>query len=95
MVLCSCIRELFYEAQGASLNHLVQGTVFHAKPVSNAWTKFDSHVIHYSSFLLAIAALNTVLDLTIVALPLFVIRKLNMSLKRKWSVSGMFLLGIL
>lgn len=95
MAFYGCIREFLCQAQGALLNYLAQGQIFHAKPVSDAWTKPTSTVIHYIAFLLVIAALNTALDLSIVALPLFAIRKLHMSPKRKLLVSGMFLLGIL
>lgn len=95
MALCLYIRESVHQTPGASLNYLVQGQIFHTNPVSKAWTKPNSTVIDYDAFLLATATLNTILDLIVVALPLFVIRKLHMSPKRKLFVSGIFLLGTL
>lgn len=69
--------------------------IFSSSPISRAWTRpgygrrFD-----YAAYLLAMAAINTVMDVSIVFMPLFVIRTLQMSRTRKASVSGVFLLGL-
>ena len=73
----------------------LQGQIFSSNPVSNAWVRPGHLVIDYSAFLLSLAAINTVLDLTIVILPLFMIRTLHMSPRRKLLVGGIFLLGTL
>ena len=73
-----------------------QPAIFQCKPVSAAWTAPDQYrVINLPVYLLIMAAINTAMDLTIVCLPLFVIRTLRMSFKRKLLVSGIFLLGLL
>ena len=78
----------------AETGMIFQGQIFRSDPVSKGWTepgRYDR--INYTVFLLALAAINTVLDFALVCLPLPVIRTLSMSFKRKLSVSGIFLLG--
>lgn len=70
-----------------------QAQIFSSKPVSQGWTKPGLNTINEPAFLLSMGAINMVLDIVTVCLPLFVIRTLHMSLKRKWSVAGVFALG--
>ena len=79
--------------QLAVLVNIHKAQIFSSKPVSQGWTKPGHNTINEPAFLLSMGAINMVLDIMTVCLPLFVIRTLHMSLKRKWSVGGIFALG--
>ncbi|CAF9922699.1 MAG: hypothetical protein GOMPHAMPRED_002647 [Gomphillus americanus] len=53
----------------------------------------EQNSIDYPAWLIANGVSDIVLDLTVLCLPLFVIRKLNMSSGKKWGIAGMFWLG--
>ncbi|KAL8852118.1 MAG: hypothetical protein Q9221_002941 [Calogaya cf. arnoldii] len=72
------------------------GYFFSHKPVSFGWELpgHDTHqTINLPVFLLSLAAINMILDLVVICMPLFVIRKLHLDRRRKLAVAGMFLLG--
>jgi len=62
---------------------------------SYSWKVTEQKKINYPSWLIASGALDMVLDLATLALPLFVIRTLQMSRRKKFVVSGIFALGTL
>ena len=59
------------------------------------WTRSQQNTINYPAWLITHAVLDVVQDLATLCLPLFVIRKMNMSRKRKIIISGIFWLGAL
>lgn len=59
-----------------------------------SWELTPSYTINYPVWLIANAALDMFLDLVTLCMPLFVIRTLHMSTKRKFVVSGIFSLGL-
>ncbi|MCJ1285829.1 hypothetical protein MMC26_005170 [Xylographa opegraphella] len=65
---------------------------FEAKPTSS--TSSSPSTFNFFLFLTIMAALNILLDLITVCLPLFVIRSLQMSFKRKLVIASIFSLGI-
>lgn len=83
----------------------MQGTIFtflfifQCSPISYAWTQWDGEAegtclnFDIGAFLHAIV--NIVLDLLIFALPVFQLRKLNMSKKKRYQVLSMFAVGFL
>lgn len=77
----------------------VKGQIFSSRPISDSWAPLDHRsghsVISIPDFQLSLAAINLTLDLVIVCMPLFVIRRLHMDTKRKWAVGGIFMLGAL
>ena len=80
-------------SQLAVLTNKHKAQIFSSKPVSQGWTDPGHNTINLPAFLLSMGAINMVLDIVTVCLPLFVIRTLHMSLKRRWSVAGIFALG--
>ena len=52
-------------------------------------------ILDYASFSLAHACLDLVLDVVILAMPLFMIKDLKLSTKKKVALMGIFLLGSL
>lgn len=73
-----------------------QGLIFSIKPVSKGPKSPDGpFAFNYSGFVLCMTAINMVLDVIVVCMPLSVIRTLQMSSTRKAQVSGVFLLGLL
>ena len=73
-----------------------QGEVFSYKTLSKGPKSPDGpFVIHYAAFLLSMGAINMILDVIVVCMPLFVIQTLQISSVRKAQVSGIFLLGFL
>ncbi|CAF9937200.1 MAG: hypothetical protein ALECFALPRED_007138 [Alectoria fallacina] len=74
---------------------ILMGEIFSSRPVSKGPDDPDGpFVIDYAGFLLSMAAINIVLDVITVFMPLSVIRALQMSSVRKAQVSGIFLLGL-
>ena len=69
--------------------------MFASKPISDSWTRPGFPVINLGALLVSLAATNLALDLAVLCLPLFVIRTLHMSFKRKVMVTGIFWLGLL
>lgn len=74
--------------------------IFLCHPVSYFWTQWtdtDSHgtCLHYMQPVWVFSGIGIFLDLFIMAIPLFQLRKLKMSLKKKASVGLMFCVGIL
>jgi hypothetical protein len=73
-------------------------TVFQCTPIEGAWRHWDSHEYkcrNINAQAWAAAAGNLVLDLMTMTLPLRELYGLNLSLRKKISVMGMFSLGSL
>lgn len=74
-------------------------TIFHCTPVSYTWTSWTGETTGYcadfNAFAWAHAIINIILDLFIMTLPLPLLWKLNMGLKRKLFLMLMFSVGIL
>lgn len=69
---------------------LSKGTVF-----SYSWKTTGQPSIHYPTWLIVNGALDMVLDIMTLCIPLFVIRTLRISVKKKITVAGIFSLGFL
>jgi hypothetical protein len=74
-------------------------SVFQCRPIKGAWLRWDGEG-HYSCNNInaqgwSAAAINMILDLTVMALPLRELYRLNLSLRKKLFVMSMFSLGIL
>ncbi|KAF7179935.1 hypothetical protein CNMCM7691_008987 [Aspergillus felis] len=73
-------------------------SVFQCRPIKGAWLRWDGEG-HYSCNNInaqgwSAAAINMILDLTVMALPLRELYRLNLSLRKKLFVMSMFSLGI-
>lgn len=74
------------------INNLL--TALQCRPIKKAWSPLTpGHCIEPLSLILGLQAGNVALDITILALPIFAVSKLQMSLAKKISVLGIFLLG--
>lgn len=74
-------------------------SVFQCRPIKGAWLHWDGEG-HYSCNNInaqgwSAAAINMVLDLIVMALPLRELYRLNLSLRKKLFVMSMFSLGVL
>ena len=72
-----------------------QTQVFSAWPISNLWNLRNGYLFNYGAFITAFAAMDIALDIIILCLPIPVIRGLNMSTRRKFTLVGIFWLGAL
>ena len=71
-----------------------------SNPVSKFWdhplvSEESSNVYDYPAFLIAMSSIDLIFDLVILSLPLPVIKNLHLSLRRKWTLAGIFMLGFL
>jgi hypothetical protein len=73
--------------------------LFNCTPVSYIWTSWDSEhtgkCINFHVFAWAHAAINIVLDITILAVPIPELLRLSMSIKKKLYIIMMFSIGTL
>ncbi|KAI1092131.1 hypothetical protein F5B19DRAFT_233881 [Rostrohypoxylon terebratum] len=69
--------------------------IFSAWPIYNWWTLGKTYTINYGAFLTSFAAIDLALDITILCLPIPIIRSLHMDRKRKFLLLGIFWLGFL
>jgi len=90
-VVCNIMMGLFMCWFLASLF----GQIFASNPVSLGWKSANHNAINYPVFFVSMAASNLALDLATLTLPLFVIRTLQMTTRRKYLVSGIFGLGLM
>ncbi|KAF2258868.1 hypothetical protein CC78DRAFT_537472 [Lojkania enalia] len=67
---------------------------FVATLLTYKWSATSQTSINYPAFLLVNAVINMVLDIATLCLPLFIIRTLHISKKRKIVIGGIFWLGI-
>ncbi|KAL5117423.1 hypothetical protein ACEQ8H_004739 [Pleosporales sp. CAS-2024a] len=67
--------------------------VFSAWPISNWWTLGKSYSINYGAFITSFAAIDLVLDVIILCLPVPVIRHLQINTHKKFLVIGIFWMG--
>jgi hypothetical protein len=72
--------------------------LFSCKPIKYYWTQWDGEhegkCISHNSLLLAHAVINIVLDVVVIALPMPVLLKLQMSLEKRIGMCLMFAVGI-
>ncbi|KAL8837308.1 MAG: hypothetical protein Q9170_002565 [Blastenia crenularia] len=69
-------------------------TAFQCRPIKKAWTPLmPGHCIQPLGLIIGLQAGNIFLDIIILALPIYAVSKLQMSLARKISVLAIFLLG--
>lgn len=74
------------------INNLL--TALQCRPIKKAWSPLTpGHCIEPLSLILGLQAGNVALDITILTLPIYAVSKLQMSLAKKISVLGIFLLG--
>ena len=71
--------------------------IFSCTPIAKAWDPLISngHCINILALNVAASSINSLSDLTILVLPQVSIWKLQMALKRKIQISGIFLIGSL
>ena len=71
--------------------------IFQCNPISTLWTKFEHEFMPYCintlDFYMAVAVSDLILDILIFLLPLPQIWKLQMPMRKKFAVAGIFLLG--
>ena len=70
--------------------------IFQCRPVRAAWdmkARFTGHCISFQAYWYGIAASNLILDCVTLAMPLFMVWRLQMSARQKLLLSGVFLLG--
>ena len=73
-----------------------QADLFSAWPIRGHWDRRVYHpTLDYNALLLATGAIAIVLDVTILCMPVYSVSKLQMTLKRKAMVVGIFWLGFL
>lgn len=76
-------------------HHIPQTQIFSAWPISNWWKPGGTYSISYGVFLFSFAAIDMLLDIVILCLPLPVIRKLHMEKSKKFMLVGVFWMGFL
>lgn len=70
--------------------------IFQCRPVRAAWdmkAKLTGYCINFQAYWYGIAASNLILDCVTLALPLFMVWRLQMTARQKLLLSGVFLLG--
>ncbi|KAK9415008.1 putative integral membrane protein [Seiridium unicorne] len=67
--------------------------IFSAWPISNWWTLGETYTINYGAFLTSFAAIDLVLDIVILCLPVPVIHSLHINKSRKFLLLGVFWMG--
>jgi hypothetical protein len=72
-----------------------QVQVFSAWPISNWWTLGKSYTINYGAFITSFAAIDLVLDVVILCLPVPVVRQLQIKTSKKFLITGIFWMGVL
>ncbi|PSN64929.1 hypothetical protein BS50DRAFT_47370 [Corynespora cassiicola Philippines] len=71
-------------------------SIFKTNPVSGIWTNpEETYAINDSAYVISVAAMSLAFDCIILIMPIFVIRKLQMPLRRKIGVMLVFWLGAL
>ncbi len=71
-------------------------SILQCRPVQAAWDlslDADIHCLTYGRYILGYELSNMFLDVTIISLPVLMIRRLQLPLGRKILVSGIFVLG--
>ncbi|MCJ1232403.1 hypothetical protein MMC14_000355 [Varicellaria rhodocarpa] len=68
-------------------------TLFQTWPISTNWTGMGRNILNEGAMYTAQAVLDIALDIAVLAMPLPMIRKLQLSTKRKWNLVGIFWLG--
>ena len=67
---------------------------FQCSPIGKAWLlELPGHCIDPLSYILGLHSMDLFLDIVILALPVSAVWRLQMSLAKKVSVAGIFLLG--
>jgi hypothetical protein len=71
--------------------------LFLCTPRAKAWDKtiIEGHCLNTIDIFVITGAINAGSDLILVIMPQIIIWKLNMSIRKKWAVSVVFLVGIL
>ena len=71
------------------------GDIFQCTPVNYLWDKTVSggHCIDFGILVIVGGVVNTVTDVVMLILPMPVLWKLQMSTRKKWTVSAIFLMG--
>jgi hypothetical protein len=73
--------------------------IFQCSPINYAWLQWDGEAsgtcLNFDVGAAIHAIVNIILDFLIFALPVFQLRKLNMSKKKRWQVLSMFAVGFL
>ncbi|KAF2687595.1 hypothetical protein K458DRAFT_484867 [Lentithecium fluviatile CBS 122367] len=67
--------------------------IFSAWPISNWWTLGKNYTINYGAFITSFAAIDLVLDIIILSLPVPVIHKLHVNRQKKFLLVGVFWMG--
>lgn len=69
-------------------------TIFSCKPIDGSWDiTFPSSCINRRNLFIGFAVFNILADVFILALPMMEVWRLQMALRQKFMISGMFLLG--
>lgn len=68
-------------------------TTFQCSPVRTAWTHVDGHCIDLKASLTGLAAINTILNSTILILPIPMVWNLQISIHKKVGICAIFALG--
>ncbi|KAI4094348.1 MAG: hypothetical protein LQ344_002248 [Seirophora lacunosa] len=69
-------------------------TAFQCRPIRKFWSPLTpGHCIDALGIILGLQAANVALDIIVLTLPIFAVLKLQMSMVKKISVLGIFLLG--
>lgn len=69
-------------------------TIFQARPISWNWTEVGS-VSNLHNFFISEAVTNIALDLIVLCMPMLIVYRMQMSLRQKSLVVGIFGLGFL
>ncbi|KAF2705433.1 hypothetical protein K504DRAFT_460186 [Pleomassaria siparia CBS 279.74] len=67
--------------------------IFSAWPISNWWTLGKNYTINYGAFITSFAAIDLLLDVIILSMPLPVIRNLHVTTRKKILIMGIFWMG--
>ena len=69
--------------------------IFQCRPVRAVYdvTIVDAHCIQFGPFVFIYELINALIDISILALPVFMVRRLQLQLRRKLQVMSMFLMG--
>lgn len=70
-------------------------TLFQAWPISTNWTGMGTIIMNEGAMYIAATVTDIILDITVLCMPLPMIRSLNLSTKKKWNLVGIFWLGAL
>lgn len=69
--------------------------IFSCRPINSWWDRSiqGQKCINLTAFWYINASLNIVTDIAVVALPLYVLKDLNLPRRQKWAVNAIFLVG--